>query len=131
MKNTNRLLFALLAAALVFAAGCSGDSDDDTITASDLAGTTWVWSRTFTEDGESYTNTYTLKFESNEKYNLVFEGKNDGGWRKQEIKGRYTVSGSTVALYEEDADDESPMLLTYSSGQLLYDGGYLTFNKVS
>ena len=121
MKNTNRLFFALLAAAaLLFAAGCSSDGDDsdDTITASDLAGTTWVYS---TKDGDE-THTLAVKFESGgkvtwssgsyDKNGSLIEGQ---GWSDT---CTYSVSGSTVILYDEDGDVF--VQFTYSSGNLSY-----------
>ena len=121
MKNTNRLFFALLAAAaLLFAAGCSSDGDDsdDTITASDLAGTTWVYS---TKDGDE-TRTLAVKFESGGKatFSVDYYDENGSlieGW-SDTYTCTYSVSGSTVILYDEDGDVS--LQLTYSSGNLSY-----------
>ena len=121
MKNTNRLFFALLAAAaLLFAAGCSDSSDDDSISTSDLAGTTWTYSET-SDDG---TYTMTLEFASGGQVTLTVLGQKYGD-------ATYSVSddGSTVTI---SMDGGTPMELAYSSGQLVgydEDGNAITFTK--
>ena len=122
MKTAHKTLaaiFALLAIALF--AACSSDSDDDSISASDLAGTTW----TASYGGQTVA---TLKFASDGTVTMI----DDEG---DEITGEsYSVSGSTVTIYDDDG--VSVQQLTYSSGQLLYpmydDDGelqFLTFTK--
>ena len=117
MKNTNRLLFALLAAlALIFVAACS-DSDADTIRYSDLYGTTWTAS-----SGE---NTATITFVSGGKVevndsNSIFTGNID------DAAGTYNVVRSVVTIYKNGVEADS---LTYSGGALY--SGALTFTESS
>ena len=113
MKTAHKTLaaiFALLAIALF--AACSSDSDDDSISASDLAGTTWT---------ASYEGmTISITFETSGQVTMYGTSA-----------GSYSASGSTVTIYDDDGD--AFMQFTYSSGQLVYseDGETITFTKVS
>ena len=106
MKNTNRLFFALLAAAaLLFAAGCSSDGDD-TITASDLAGTTWTY--TFAPSMPSDTTYYTLSFSSDGTFAWVYVRAGDSNSDPNDfVSGAWSLSGSTLELAASKLGDYS------------------------
>ena len=114
-KTLSAILFALLA--VTFFAACSSDSDDDSISASDLEGTTWTASL----NGQTVA---TLNFASGGTVNVWM--MDETGDDEEEYN--YSVSGSTVTIYD---DGEAVMQLTYSSGQLVYSayGGTMTFTK--
>ena len=93
MKNTNRLFFALLAAAaFLFAAGCS--DSDDTITASDLAGTTWKSTWETPLDGVL---TAIITFDSSGNGCTVSYGLN-GSSGTYVYTGTYTLSGTSLTI---------------------------------
>ena len=113
MKNTNRLFFALLAAAaLLFAAGCSQDTSDSD---DEFAGTTWTYSYPAGDEGDIY-YTLTLKFESGGKVTQFDDFYKNGTLvYSHPYSGTYTVSGSTVTV---DLGSSGTLQLTYSSGSL-------------
>ena len=114
MKNTNRLFFALLAAAaLLFAAGCSQDTSDSD---DEFAGTTWTYSYPAADDGDIY-YALTLKFESGGKVTMYDDTYENGTLVESDpYSGTYTVSGSTVTV---DLGSSGTLQLAYSSGQLV------------
>ena len=119
MKTAHKTLaaiFALLAIALF--AACSSDSDDDSISASDLEGTTW----TASYEGQTVA---TLKFASGGTVTVSYY---ENSTETDSESGTYSVSGSTVTLA---LDDSGTISLTYSSGQLVYSayGDTMTFTK--
>ena len=127
LENSGELLFAYSSGKLEYLVVYTTSTDlGDTITASNLAGTEWTYSKTYIEDEVTYTT--TLKFDDDgESVTLTYytDYEDYQSFYNSTSEGAYSVSGSTVTITLNGSDSE----LVYSSGQLIRVS--MTFEKAS